>query len=50
VTELRDLLDVQKTSQGNLLKELINDLAEERKKVATLEIEIDRLRRLTASI
>ena len=50
MTELRDLLDLQKTTQGNLVKELINDLAEERKKLATLQIEIDRLRKLTASV
>ena len=50
VNELKDLLDVQKTTHGNLVKELINDLATERKKVAMLQIEIDRLIKLTAHV
>ena len=50
MNELKDLLDVQKTTHGNLVKELINDLATERKKVAMLQIEIDRLIKLTAHV
>jgi len=50
VVELRDLLEVQKAAQGTLVKELINDLAEERKKLAMLQIEMDRIRKLTTTV
>lgn len=32
------------------MKDLINDIAEEKKKVANLSIEVDRLRKLTTTV
>ena len=33
-----------------VIKDLINEVAEERKKLATLQIEVDRLRKLTTTV
>jgi len=50
VSELRDALEAQKSASRTLVNELINDMAEDRKKLATLQIEIDRLRKLTTTV
>jgi len=50
ISELRDALEAQKSASRTLVNELINDMAEDRKKLATLQIEIDRLRKLTTTV
>ena len=47
---MKELVESQKQSYGKIIKDLINDGAEERKKLATLQIEIDRLRKLTTTV
>lgn len=47
---MKDQLEQQKQSQGKIVKELINDLAEERKKLAMLTIDVDRLRKLSTTV
>lgn len=42
-------MEQQKQSQSRIVKELIDDLAEERKKLAMLTIDVDRLRKLSAA-
>lgn len=50
VNELKESLEVQKQSYSKIVKELIDDLAEERKKLALLTIEVDRLRKLSSTV
>lgn len=50
LNELRSIMENQKRTHGNLIKDLINDLADERKKTATMQIEIDRLQKLTSAV
>ncbi|XP_054164013.1 SH3 domain-containing kinase-binding protein 1-like [Oppia nitens] len=50
VTELKEMVETQKQSYSKVIKDLINDVADERKKLATLQIEIDRLRKLTTTV
>jgi hypothetical protein len=50
VSELKEMVEAQKQSYGTVIKDLINDVAEERKKLATLQIEVDRLRKLTTTV
>lgn len=49
VAQLRELFDTQSKSKSKTIKELINDLAEERKKLSALQIEVDRLRKLNSA-
>ncbi|KAI1287003.1 CD2-associated protein [Halotydeus destructor] len=50
VSELKKIVEEQKHSYRTAIKDLINDVAEERKKLATLQIEVDRLRKLTTTV
>ena len=49
VQELRDQVEQQRQVQTRIVKELIDDVAEERKKLATLTIDVDRLRKLSSA-
>ena len=50
MAELKEYIETQsKTNSSSIIKELINDMAEERKKMAALQIEVDRLRKLNAA-
>ncbi|RWS09848.1 SH3 domain-containing kinase-binding protein 1-like protein [Dinothrombium tinctorium] len=48
--ELKDLVEYQKQSFESVRKDLINDVAEAKQKLATLQIEVERLRRLTTTV
>ena len=48
--DLTEIVETQKQTYKGLMKDLINDLAEEKKKVANLTIEVDRLRKLTTTV
>ncbi|CAG2102844.1 unnamed protein product [Medioppia subpectinata] len=50
VTELKEAVDTQKLTYSKTIRDLINDVADEQKKVATLQIEIERLRKLTTTV
>lgn len=50
MNELKELIEAQKQSYGTIIKDLINEVAEERKKLATLVIEVDRLRKLSTTV
>jgi len=50
VNDLTDTVETQKQTYKGLIKDLINDIAEEKKKVANLTIEVDRLRKLTTTV
>ncbi|KAI1287004.1 SH3 domain-containing kinase-binding protein 1 [Halotydeus destructor] len=47
IIELKKIVEEQKNSYRAAIKDLINDAAEERKKLATLHIEVERLRKVT---
>lgn len=50
VEELKDNIDKGKDAYGSVVRELINEVAEVRKNVANLEIEVDRLRKLSTTV
>lgn len=50
MAELKSSFESYKTSKKLEVKELINEIAEEKTKVATLQIEVDRLRKLSTTV
>ncbi|XP_015793672.1 SH3 domain-containing kinase-binding protein 1 isoform X1 [Tetranychus urticae] len=50
VNELTDMVETVKESYGSVVRDLINQVAEARKNMATLEIEVDRLRKLSTTV
>lgn len=50
INDLTELVETQKHTYRTLIKDFINDLAEEKKKVANLHIEVDRLRKITSTV
>lgn len=44
------MVETVKESYGSVVRDLINQVAEARKNMATLEIEVDRLRKLSTTV
>ena len=50
IQEQHSMFENHKRNLSEMVKELINELAEEKKKIAALQIEFDRMRKLTTTV
>jgi len=48
--EQQTFFEGHKKNLSDMVKKLINELAEEKKKIADLQIELDRMRKLTTTV
>lgn len=50
LAEQSNVFEAHKRNLTEMVKELINELAEEKKKIAGVQIELDRMRKLTTTV
>lgn len=50
LAEQNNVFETHKRNLTEMVKELINELAEEKKKIAGVQIELDRMRKLTTTV